>query len=446
MNTNESNQNSKKTKNEGSKNQTNQTPEQPDRKRVIIHNLHRLRTSVKWILIGILTGLVVGAVGIAFSYAMSWATTMRSTYPWLLYLLPFAGVLIVSWYYLFQGKHDKGTNLVIAAIHSGEEVPFRMAPRIFVATVLTHLCGGSAGREGAALQIGASIGNHIGNIFHFNENDKRVMIMCGMSACFSALFGTPMAAAIFSMEVVSVGVMYYAALVPCVLSSFVAHSLAAMCGVGWESFPVSDLPAFTIKSACTVGILAILCALLSVIFCVLLHHTAHFFHEHVPNHYLRTIIGGCIIIALTLLIGNRDYNGAGMDVIARCFETGAVFPGAFLLKMIFTAITLGTCYKGGEIVPTFYVGATFGCLFAMITGFSSPLCIAIGMASLFCGVTNSPIASLLICFELFGYEGMPYYLLAIALSYMFSGYYGLYSSQKILYSKFKTTYIDRKAQ
>ena len=437
MNTNESNE---------TKNQGQQTEAQPDLKRQVVHNLHRLRTSVKWILIAVFTGLVVGAVGIAFAYAMAWATTMRNTCSWLLYFLPLAGILIVSWYYLFKDKHDKGTNLVISAIHSGEEVPLRMAPLIFVATVLTHLCGGSAGREGAALQIGASIGNHIGKLFHFNENDKRVMIMCGMSACFSALFGTPMAAAIFSMEVISVGVMYYAALVPCVIASFVAHSLAAMCGVGWESFPVNDLPAFTVKSACIIGVLAVLCAVLSVIFCEILHRTTHFFRKYISNHYVRTIVGGCIIIALTLLVGNRDYNGAGMDVIARCFETGTVFPGAFLLKMIFTAITLGTCYKGGEIVPTFYVGATFGCLFSMITGFCSPLCIAVGMVSLFCGVTNSPLASLLICFELFGYEGMPYYLLAIALSYMYSGYHGLYSSQKILYSKFKTSYIDRKAR
>ena len=437
MNTNESNE---------IKNQSQQTVEQPDFKRQVIHNLHRLRTSIKWILIAIFTGLVVGAVGIAFAHAMSWATTMRVTYPRLLFCLPLAGVLIVSWYYLFKDKHDKGTNLVISAIHSGEEVPLRMAPLIFVATVLTHLCGGSAGREGAALQIGASIGNHIGKLFRFNENDKRVMIMCGMSACFSALFGTPMAAAIFSMEVISVGVMYYAALVPCVIASFVAHSLAAMCGVGWESFPVTNLPAFTVKSACIIAVLAILCAILSVVFCEILHRTTHFFRKYIRNHYVRTIVGGCLIITLTLIVGNRDYNGAGMDVIARCFETGVVFPGAFLLKMIFTAITLGTCYKGGEIVPTFYVGATFGCLFSMITGFYSPLCIAVGMGSLFCGVTNSPIASLLICFELFGYVGMPYYLLAIALSYMYSGYHGLYSSQKILYSKFKTAYIDRKAK
>lgn len=429
-----------------SKKQDQQTAGQPDLRRQIIHNLHRLRTAVKWILIAIVTGLFVGIVGISFAHAMTWATATRNTHPWLLFCLPLAGVLIVSWYYLFKDKHDQGTNLVISAIHSGEEVPLRMAPLMFVATVLTHLCGGSAGREGAALQIGASIGNSIGKLFHFNENDERVMIMCGMSACFSALFGTPMAAAIFSMEVISVGVMYYAALVPCVIASFVAHALAGICGVAQETFPVCDIPAFTVKSACITGILAVLCAVLSVIFCVILHQTAHFFRKYINNHYARTIAGGCIIIVLTLLTGSRDYNGAGMDVIARCFETGSVFPGAFLLKMIFTAVTLGTCYKGGEIVPTFYVGATFGCLYAMITGFYAPLCIAVGMGSLFCGVTNSPIASLLICFELFGYEGMPYYLLAVALSYMFSGYHGLYSSQKILYSKFKTTYIDRQAR
>lgn len=418
---------------------------QTDRRRAFIHNLHRLRTAIKWIVIAIVTGTVVGIVGIAFSYAMEWANETRSTYPWLLFFLPAAGVLIVLWYYLFHDYHNQGTNLVITAIHSGEEVPFRMVPLMFVATVLTHLCGGSAGREGAALQIGAGIGNQIGKLFRFNENDERVMIMCGMSACFSALFGTPVAAAIFSMEVVSVGVMYYAALVPCVIASFVAHSLADMCHVVRESFPVTNLPAFHIDSACLMGVLAILCAFISIVFCEMLHRTTHFFRAHVSNHFARTVTGGCIVIALTLLVGNTDYNGAGMDVIARCFETGQVSPAAFLLKMVFTSITLSCCYKGGEIVPTFYVGATFGCLFASVTGFCTPLCIAVGMGSLFCGVTNSPIASLLICIELFGSEGMYYYLLAVALSYLFSGYHGLYSSQKILYSKFKTTYVDRQA-
>ncbi|MBO5245946.1 MAG: chloride channel protein [Eubacterium sp.] len=419
-----------------------QTPP-PDRKRAFIHNVHRVRTACKWVIIALLTGLVIGAVGIAFSHGMEWATTMRKSYPYLLFGLPIAGIIIVSLYYLFHDKHNRGTNLVISAIHSGEEVPFHVAPIMFIATILTHLCGGSAGREGAALQIGASIGNQIGKLFRFNENDQRVMIMCGMSACFAALFGTPMAAAIFSMEVISVGVMYYAALVPCVLSALVAHALAGRFGVTYETFPLHDIPAFTVPNAGLVIVLSILCAVLSILFCEILHRTAHFFRERISNHFLRAITGGCIIIVLTLLVGTNDYNGAGMDVIEHCFETGEVFPFAFVLKMIFTAITLGCCFKGGEIVPTFYVGATFGCLFAMITGFDAQMCIAIGMGSLFCGVTNSPIASLLICFELFGYEGMPFFLLAISFSYMLSGYRGLYSSQKILYSKFKTTYMGK---
>lgn len=429
-----------------SNDQTNDPAASYTGKRALIHNLHRLRTGIKWILVGILTGILVGAVGTLFFHAMSRATATRYAHEWLLFCLPLAGVLIVFCYHLFKDPHDKGTNLVISSIRSGEEVPLRMAPLIFIATVLTHLCGGSAGREGAALQLGASIGNHIGQLFHFNDNDRRIMTMCGMSACFTALFGTPMAASIFAMEVVSVGVMYYAALVPCVVAAFTAHAVAAACGVVWEVFPVMEIPAFTWQNACIIGILAALCAGLSVVFCEILHRAAHFFRTHIPNHYLRTLAGGCIIIALTLLVGSRDYNGAGMDVIARCFSTGQVHPAAFLLKMIFTAITLACCYKGGEIVPTFYVGATAGCLFANLSGFDAPLCIAVGMGSLFCGVTNAPLASLLICFELFGYEGMPYYLLSVALSYMLSGYHGLYSSQKILYSKFKTTYVDRKVR
>ena len=162
------------------------------------------------------------------------------------------------------------------------------------------------------------------------------------------------------------------------------------------------------------------------------------------NRYVRIFVGGCAIVLLTMLVGNNDYNGAGMHTIEHAIE-GHVVPEAFLLKMLFTALTIGAGYKGGEIVPTFFVGATFGCLMGQFIGLSPSFCAAIGMISLFCGVTNSPISTLLISFELFGYEGMPYYLLAIAFSYMLSGYYGLYSSQRIMYSKYRTQFINRKS-
>ncbi|MCD8333601.1 MAG: chloride channel protein, partial [Clostridiales bacterium] len=183
-----------------------------------------------------------------------------------------------------------------------------------------------------------------------------------------------------------------------------------------------------------------------ILFCIILHSAVRFYRHFFKNAYLRAAAGGCIVIALTLLVGNQNYNGTGMSMIESCITTGEVFAPAFLLKMIFTAATLGAGYKGGEIVPTFFIGATFGCLFGNIVGLSPALCAAVGMGAVFCGVTNSPITALLICFELFGFEGMPYYLIAVALSYMMSGYYGLYSSQRIIYSKYKTEYINRKSE
>lgn len=399
--------------------------------------------SARWIIFAVLSGIVIGFVGTAFFYCMQTVTKLRIAHPWLLFLLPAGGVAIVGLYHLLHDEKDTGTNLVLSAIHSNENIPLRMAPLIFISTLITHLFGGSAGREGAALQLGGSIGNALGKLFRFDDKDQHIMIMCGMSASFSALFGTPMAAAIFSMEVVSVGIMHYSALVPCVIAALISHGIAVYFGIHPEHFDLGVLPAFSPKTAVLIGILAVLCALVSILFCIILHESEKLYKYFFKNPYLRAIVGGGIVIALTLLVGNRDYNGTGMDIIAQCME-GDVFPLAFLLKMIFTAATLGAGYKGGEIVPSFFIGATFGCLFGNLTGLSPALCAAVGMGAVFCGVTNSPITSLLICFEMFGFEGMPYYLLAIALSYMLSGYYGLYSSQKIIYSKYKTEYINRK--
>lgn len=408
----------------------------------IKHNAHRALVSLKWIIFAIIVGILVGLCGTAFYFALSLVTVLRTQNTWLIFLLPLGGVGIVAMYRILHNEKDTGTNLVISAIHSDDELPLRMAPLIFVSTLITHLFGGSAGREGAALQMGGSIGNALGKLFRFDDKDKHVMIMCGMSAAFSALFGTPMAAAILPMEMVSVGVMYYIALVPCVISSLVAHGIAYSFGVSNELFLIHYIPKFGIVTAVEISILAILCALVSILFCVLLHKSEDLYKRFFTNPYIRVIAGGCIIIVLTLLVGNQDYNGTGINIISHCIN-GTVRPEAFLLKMIFTALTLGAGYKGGEIVPSFFTGAAFGCLFGNLLGFSPTLCTAVGMTAVFCGVTNCPITSLLISFELFGYDGMPYFLLATALSYMLSGYFGLYRSQKIVYSKYKTNYINK---
>ena len=408
----------------------------------IKHNLHRFAVSCKWVIFSILVGLVVGLCGTAFCYGLIGATNIRLAHPWLIFLLPVGGLVIVGLYHILQNEKDTGTNLVISAIHSGDKLPFKMAPLIFISTIITHLFGGSAGREGAALQMGGSLGNSIGKLFRFDDKDRNVMIMCGMSAAFSALFGTPMAAAIFSMEMISVGVMYYNALVPCVISSLVAHGVADCFGVTNEFFLIESIPKFGLKTAIEISILAALCALVSILFCVSIHGTERLYKKFFKNPFIRVFAGGVFVIIATLLVGNQTYNGTGMNIIAQCIE-GTVKPETFILKILFTALTLSAGYKGGEIVPSFCTGAAFGCLFGNLLGFSPTLCTAVGMTSVFCGVTNCPISSLLISFELFGYDGMPYFLLAISFSYMMSGYFGLYQSQRIVYSKYKNRYINK---
>ena len=411
--------------------------------RIFLDYFRHWKDTLKWVLFSILSGIAIGLVGTAFYFCMDLVTKIRFEHPWLICLLPAAGLLITGVYQLLKDENDSGTNLILSAIHSGDNIPLRMAPLIFFSTLITHLFGGSAGREGAALQLGGSIGSGIGTLFRFSDKEQKVLIMCGMSAAFSAVFGTPLAAAIFAMEVVSVGIMHYSALLPCVISSLIAHQIAVAFGATAESFAISNIPSVAIGPALEIALLAVLCALASILFCILLHQTGHLFQKLFTNKYLRIVIGGLIIIALTALVGNQNYNGTGMNVIQQCFQ-GSTPPLAFLLKMVFTAITLAVGYKGGEIVPSFFIGATLGCFFGTVAGISPSLCAAVGMGAVFCGVTNCPITSLLICFELFGFDGMPYYLLAIAISYVVSGYYGLYQSQKIVYSKYKNAYINRK--
>ena len=405
----------------------------------------RIRVFFRWILLGTVTGMIVGAIGALFAHSIEWATKFRTEHDYIILALPLAGLLIVFLYRLCKDYEDKGTNLVIKSIQEGENLPITKAPLIFISTTLTHLFGGSTGRESAALQMGGSIGYNLGKLFRLKEGNVKIITMCGMSAAFSALFGTPMTAAFMAMEIENVGIMYYSALVPCVVSALVASGVAEFFGAQGEAFAVNIVPEFTIYNAIFTGILAILCAIVSVLFCDVLKISGRTYKRLFANPYLRVFVGGCIVAALTFISGSRYYNGAGMNVIEMALKGDAPY-FAFLLKIIFTALTLGAGYKGGEIVPALYIGATFGCLYSQLLGFDPALCAAIGMGALFCGVTNCPISSLFICFELFGFKGMPYYLLAVALSYTFSGYSSLYSSQKIVYSKFHNKYVNRETK
>lgn len=422
-----------------------------DTKKLILLRLYfgraikNLRVFIRWGFFSAFIGLFVGAVSTLFAFCLRKVTEFRTGHPQMILLLPFAGVLIIFLYQIFQYKNDQGTNRVLSTLHARSEIPFKMAPLIFISTIITHLFGGSAGREGAALQLGGSIGQQLGKFFRFDKKDQRVVVMCGMSAAFSAIFGTPIAASIFSMEVVSVGVMYYAALVPCVFSALVASQFAVHMGIGPDVFQLNHIPAFHFIPAIKIIILALCCAALSVLFCICIHSLGNIYQKRISNAYIRIIFSSVLIILLTILLQTDDYMGAGVPVIERAIK-GETIPAAFFWKIVFTALTLAAGFKGGEIVPSFFVGATFGCLAGQFLGISPSLCAAVGMISVFCGVTNCPITSILISFELFGYEAVPYFLLGVSISYLMSGYYGLYHDQTIVYSKYETRYINRRTR
>lgn len=399
---------------------------------------------IKWTLISCLMGGAGGAVGAAFSHCVGWAGAFRQTHPWTLYLMPIAGILIVWLYHLAKEEDNKGTNGILTAVSSTEEVSPATGPLIFIGTVLTHLVGGSSGREGAALQIGGSMGNFMGKRMKLDEKDRKILVMCGMSALFGALFGTPVAAGIFSMEVISVGVMYYAALVPCLFSSFIGTGISLSLGMKPEKFQILEVPAFTVKTGLFIVFLGILCAVVSILFCMILHKAQHLYQKYFKNPYVRILAASALFIILTLAVGTREYLGSGSGIIERAME-GHVGWETFLLKMVFTAMVLGAGFKGGEIVPTMSIGASFGCAVGLAAGVSPSLCAACGLAALFVGVTNCPVSALIIALELFGYEAMPYFAIIVAVSFTLSGYYGLYSSQKFVYSKIRTEFINRKA-
>ena len=391
---------------------------------------HLLYSFLRWSLLAVLVGAVCGLVGTAFHVCVNYATKWRGEFAWLLYLLPVGGVVIVWLYHRLGQSSSLGTDRLFTSIQDRTAVPVAMAPLIFVATFLTHLLGGSAGREGAALQLGGSLGSDIGRLLKLSEDDRRTLTMVGMGALFAALFGTPLTATLFVMEVLCMGHMVYSSFVPCIVASLTAFGVSLLLHMEPEGYTLAVVPALNWLSALQVTGMAALCAALSVIFCAVMHISGHSFRKWMKNPYVRAIAGGAAIIALTLLVGTRDYNGAGAQVIERAIA-GEARPQDFLLKLVFTAITLGCGYKGGEIVPTFFVGATFGCVVGPLLGMNPGFAAAIALVATFCGNTNCPVASVFLGIELFGGQAVPLFALACAVSYMLSGYSSLYHNQLI---------------
>ena len=402
---------------------------------------------IKWFIIAVIVGVIVGVAGAAFQKALGFANDFRTAHSAIIFAMPAAGLIIVFLYTIMGLSKDPGTNNIIKGARSEEAVSIKLAPLIFAATFLTHITGGSAGREGAALQIGGSLASPLGRLFKLDKKDVSTLIMCGMAAGFSALFGTPVAAAVFAVEVTIVAAAQYSALVPCMVSGITAALTAKLFGVEAEAFIIRGIPVLgesSVPNLLRVTLLGAACAAVSVLFCFAIQNAGKIYKKYIKNDYIRVVVGGAIVIVLTLILGTTDYNGAGMNVIERAFS-GTAFPAAFLLKIIFTALTLGAGFKGGEIVPSFFTGATFGCFFGGLLGLDPSFAAAVGLLAVFCGVTNCPFATIILSIELFGSGGLAFFALAITISYMLSGYWGLYSAQKFHQSKLRpVNYIPGK--
>lgn len=401
---------------------------------------------VKWTVLSIPVGIIAGGIGTLFHYLYSIAENSRLAHPWLVYFLPIAGVVIALLYHYFGKDKDISTNTVIHAIHTDDKIPKATAPLIVIATLLTHLCGGSAGREGAALQLGGSLSDTFLSPFqkklHISSSDRHIIIMCGMAATFCALFGTPVTAVIFSLELATIGAMYYAALVPCTISSLIGYLISNFFGFKASVYSVNFASINLVPILQTVA-LGAMCALVSILFLLIMRIMTKFFKKYIKNTCLRAFVGGVIIIILTLLVGSTKYNGAGMSIVASAMRGETEFYD-FLLKILFTAVTLASGFKGGEIVPSFFAGATLGCSVGLLLGMDPSFAAALGLLGVFCGVTNCPLASIVLGIELFGSQGILFYSIVCAVSYMLSGYSGLYSEQSILYSKYRATGFVKK--
>ena len=400
-----------------------------------LHNpQYYVKAFLKWVLLGLLIGTVGGLLGAGFHHALHFVTHLRGEHNWLIFLLPLGGLLSVGIYRLFGLRNNRGTNEIIDAILNGKPVSPMVAPVIFLASAITHLFGGSAGREGAALQLGGSVASGIGKILKLREKDRTVLIMSGMSAVFAGLFGTPLTATIFCMEFESVGTLFTPALLPCYLAAFVASRVSLALGVHAETYILNTAVSLGMATLFRFAVLAVLISLLGIVMCRVFHEAEHLAAHHLPNPFLRIAVGGAVIAVMTLIVGDHRFNGAGMDM-----ALGAVAGNtdwySFLVKMLFTAVTLAAGFKGGEIVPTFCIGATFGCLLGGLLGLEPGIAAAVGLVGLFCCATNSPLASIVLSVEMFGGANLYLFALICVICFVLSGHSGLYASQIIQFAK-----------
>jgi H+/Cl- antiporter ClcA len=404
---------------------------------------------LKWIALSIPVGLTVGSMVTLFLWLLTSAIFFRFSNTYLLYLLPFAGVAIHFMYKLWGKSSEKGNNLIMDEIHQpGGGVPPQMGPLVLITTVMTHLFGGSAGREGTAVQIGGSIAQLLAKWFKLSKADVKTLLMAGVAAGFGAVFGTPLTGAIFAIEVITLGKLKYDSIIPCLFASIIGDFTVSAWGLSHThyridfvengTFFLSNFLPWDVTLILKIIIASIAFGLVSYLFATLVDRIKAIFTSVFKTTWLIPFFGGIAIILLTFLVGKPDYLSLGVNAeyqgaitVVSAFKAGGADTFSWLWKTIFTTVTLGTGFKGGEVTPLFYIGATLGNTLATLMDAPISLFAALGFIAVFAGATNTPLACTFMGVELFGGQYVLFFAIACFTAYFFSGHSGIYGSQRI---------------
>jgi len=385
-----------------------------------------------------LTGVLSGLASGLFLDALRRATEHQTNHRWLLFLLPVGGAVIAWLYRGYGASAVGGNNLILDHIHESRKtsIPLRMFPLILITTVLTHLFGGSAGREGVAVQMGGAIASQIARVFRLDSAQTRLLLMCGISGGFASIFGTPLAGTIFGMEMLAIGGISYEALIPCLIAALAGNQAIHWLGIEHGHYAInSAIPALGPDVVAKVAVAAVVFGLLSAAFSESIVLLEREWRALFKNPVVKTTVGGGLVIAATLALGTRAYNGLSLPLLSAPFTGQSVPSLAFLAKLGLTALTLSVGFKGGEVTPLFVIGATAGATFAGPLGLPVDFLAALGFVAVFAAAANTPLACVAMGAELFGSSGIIYFGIAIFIAYTISGHRGIYRSQRLVTPK-----------
>lgn len=402
----------------------------------------------RWLLLCLPVAGVTGSLVALFLWLLDWATRTRWEFPWLMGFLPLAGIGIAVVYHRLGRGSEGGNNLVMEQIHHpGGGVPRRMAPLVLVATVVTHLFGGSAGREGTAVQMGGSVASGFARRFGLDHDETRVLLMAGVAAGFGAVFGTPLAGAIFAIEVLTIGRLRHDAIIPCLMAAMMGDWVCTAWGVGHTHYHIATVLASQGEKLTApleplllgkVALAAVAFGLASVLFAQLSHRLGAAFRRTIPVYWLRPVAGAVLVLGGAWMLGTTDYLGLGVTTadgsgvsIVNAFHEGGATPWSWLWKTLLTAVTISSGFKGGEVTPLFFIGATLGNTLAVAMGAPVDLLAALGFVAVFAGATNTPLACTIMGVELFGAEYLHYFATACFVAYLVSGHHSIYTAQRV---------------